>query len=93
MIKSFKHKGLKRLFENNEPKAVPSGQAQKILDVFAALDTAAEPGEVGLFPGWKLHPLKGDLKGFWSVTITGNWRMIFRFEDGDAYDLDLIDYH
>lgn len=93
MIKSFRHKGLKRLFENNEPKAVPSGQAQKILDVLAVLDTAAAPGEVGLFPGWKLHPLKGDLKGFWSVTITGNWRMIFRFEDGDAYDLDLIDYH
>ena len=93
MIKSFRHKGLKRLFGNNEPKAVPSGQVQKILDVLAVLDTAAEPGEVGLFPGWKLHPLKGDLKGFWSVTITGNWRMIFRFEDGDAYDLDLIDYH
>ena len=49
--------------------------------------------EVGLFPGWRLHPLKGDLKGFWSVTITGNWRLIFRFEDGDAFDLDLVDYH
>ena len=93
MIKSFRHKGLKRFFENNESKAVPSGQAQKIRDVLAALDTTAEPGEVGLFPGWKLHPPKGDRKGFWSVTITGNWRMIFRFEDGDAYDLDLIDYH
>lgn len=93
MIKSFKHKGLKRLFEKNEAQGIPSAQARKILDVFAALDTAEEAGEVGLFPGWRLHPLKGDLKGFWSITITGNWRVIFRFEKGDAYDLDLIDYH
>lgn len=93
MIKSFKHKGLKRLFERNEIQGVPAGQAEKIRDVFAALDTADEPGEVGLFPGWRLHPLKGDLKGFWSVTITGNWRIIFRFEAGDAFDIDLTDYH
>jgi proteic killer suppression protein len=93
MIKSFKHKGLKRLFERNEIQGVSAGQVQKLLDVFAALDTAEEPGDVGLFPGWRLHPLKGDLKGFWSVTITGNWRLIFRFEDGDAFDIDFIDYH
>lgn len=93
MIKSFKHKGLKRLFERNEIQGVSAGQVQKLLDVFAALDTAEEPGDVGLFPGWRLHPLKGDLKGFWSVTIAGNWRLIFRFEDGDAFDIDFIDYH
>ena len=45
------------------------------------------------FPGWRLHPLAGDLKGYWSVSITGNWRLIFRFKDGDAHDLDLVDYH
>lgn len=93
MIKGFKHKGLKRLFENNEPQGIPAGQSQKLLDVLAAIDTAEEPGEVGLFPGWRLHPLKGNLKGFWSVTISGNWRVVFRFEKGDAHDLDLIDYH
>jgi toxin HigB-1 len=93
MIKSFKHKGLKRLFEQAEAKGVPAGHAQKITDVLAALDTAAEPGEVGLFPGWRLHPLKGEFRGYWSITISGNWRVIFRFADGDAYDLDLIDYH
>jgi proteic killer suppression protein len=93
MIKSFKHKGLKRLFERREIQGVPAAQVQKVLDVFAALDTAEEPGDVGLFPGWRLHPLKGDLKGFWSITITGNWRLIFRFEDGDAFDIDLVDYH
>jgi len=54
-----------------------SGQTEKIADVLAALDTAAEVSDVRLFPGWRLHPLKGDLKGFWSVTITGNRRVIF----------------
>ena len=93
MIKNFKHKGLKHLFERNETRGVQAEQVQKLRDVFAALDTAEEPGDVGLFPGWRLHPLKGDLKGFWSITITGNWRLIFRFEDGDAFDVDLIDYH
>ena len=93
MIKSFKHKGLKRLFERNQSQGVPAAVAQKILDVLAALDTAEEPGDVGLFPGWRLHPLKGDLKGFWSITITGNWRIIFRFESGDAFEVDLVDYH
>jgi proteic killer suppression protein len=49
--------------------------------------------EMQVMPGWRLHALKGNFEGFWSVTITGNWRLIFRFEDGDAFDLDLIDYH
>ena len=56
-------------------------------------DTAEEPSDVGLFPGWRLHPLKGDLKGLWSVTITGNWRIVFSFRKGDAFDVDLTDYH
>ena len=66
---------------------------EKISDVLLAVDEAAQPQEVGLYPGWRLHPLKGELKGFWSVTVSGNWRVIFRFEEGDAFDLDLVDYH
>lgn len=93
MIKSFKNKKLKRFYEQADASALPAAQIEKISDVLAALDTAAEPVEVGLFPGWRLHPLKGELKGFWSVTITGNWRLIFRFKDGDAFDVDLVDYH
>jgi proteic killer suppression protein len=93
MIKSFRNKKLKRFFDRGDAAALPADQVEKISDILAVLDTAAEPSEVGLFPGWRLHPLKGDLKGFWSVTITGNWRLIFRFEDGDAVDLDLVDYH
>lgn len=92
-IKSFRHRGLKRLFEEDDRRGVPAAQAAKIADVLAAIDTAEEPGDIGLFPGWRLHPLKGDLKGFWSVTITGNWRVIFRFDKGDAFDVDLTDYH
>ncbi len=92
-IRCFRHKGLKRLFENNQNRGIPAEQVEKIFDVLAAIDTAEEPADIGLFPGWRLHPLKGDLKGFWSVTITGNWRLIFRFDKGDAFDIDLTDYH
>lgn len=92
-IRSVRHKGLKRLFEHDDPRGVPDDQARKIADVLAVLDTAGDPADVALFPGWWLHPLKGDLKGFWSVTITGNWRIIFRFAKGDVFDVDLTDYH
>ena len=92
-IKSFRHKGLQRLFEHGDARGLPPGQTQKLLDVLAALDTAEAPGEVGLFPGWRLHLLKGQRKGYWSVTISVNWRVIFRFDQGDALDVDFIDYH
>jgi proteic killer suppression protein len=66
---------------------------KKLADVLFALDEAARPQDVGLFPGWRLHQLKGDYKGFWSVSVSGNWRVIFRFEKGDAFDIDLVDHH
>ena len=56
-------------------------------------DEAQAPSNMGLFPGWRLHPLTGNMTGFWSVTVSGNWRLIFRFEDGQAFDVDLVDYH
>ena len=58
----------------------------------ADLDDAHKPSDLDL-PGYRLHPLKGDLKGYWSISISGNWRVTFRLEDGDIYDVDLIDYH
>ena len=67
--------------------------AEKIGDILLAIDEAAEVQDVELFPGWKLHPLKGNLREFWSVTVTGNLRVIFRFEKGDAFEVDLVDYH
>ena len=60
--------------------------------MLAHLDQALKPADLNL-PGYRLHPLKGDLKGMWSVAISGNWRMTFRLEDGDAFDVDLVDYH
>jgi len=92
-IRSFRHKGLKRLYEAGERRDLPGALVEKIADVLLAIDQAARPHEVGLFPGWRLHPLKGDLKGFWSVSVSGNLRVIFRFEKGDAFDVDLVDYH
>jgi toxin HigB-1 len=92
-IRYIRHKGLKRLYETGEVKGVPTDMVQKIADILLAIDEAAEVHDVELFPGWKLHPLKGNLRGFWSVTVTGNVRVIFRFEKGDAFEVDLVDYH
>jgi toxin HigB-1 len=92
-IRSIRHGGLRRLYRNGDGRDLPAALVEKISDILLAIDDAAHPQEVGLFPGWRLHPLKGELKGFWSVTVSGNWRVTFRFEQGDAFDLDLVDYH
>jgi proteic killer suppression protein len=92
-VQSFRRKGLKRLFEQGDPKGVPAQFAGKIGDMLAAIDAAEVVEDVGLFPGWRLHALKGDLTGFWSLAVSGNWRLIFHFENGDAHELDFVDYH
>lgn len=92
MILSFRHKGLKLLYEKGERRRLPPEQADKIERMIARLDQARNASEMDL-PGWRLHALKGTLEGFWSVTVTGNWRIIFRMEGGDARDVDLVDYH
>ncbi len=92
-IKTFRHRGLKRLVENDDPRRLPAAMVGKLRRVLTVLDQAAAPQDMDGMPGWRLHRLSGDLRGFWSVTITGNWRIIFRIHDGDAFDVDLIDYH
>ncbi len=92
MIQGFKHKGLKRLFENAETKGVSQDHVEKLENILAVLNRAGRPEDMSL-PGFRLHALKGDLKGFWSVTVRANWRVVFRFHEGDAYDVDLVDYH
>ena len=92
MIESFRHRGLKRLFEQGDDSKIRADQLSRISDVLAHLDRAQAPGDLDL-PGYRLHPLKGDLKGYWSVTISRNWRLTFLFEDGDACEIDLVDYH
>ncbi len=92
MILTFRHKGLKLLFEKGDRRRVLPGHAAKIERILARLEEASEVGNMDL-PGFRLHPLKGDLAGFWSVTVSGNWRIVFRFEGGNASDIDLLDYH
>ena len=92
MIESFRHRGLKRLYEQGDDSKVRADQLSRITDVLFHLDPAQAPADFDL-PGYRLHPLKGGRKGCWSVTISGNWRIIFRFEDGDAFEVDLAGYH
>jgi toxin HigB-1 len=92
-IESFRHKGLRRVFEDDDARGVSATHASKIRRILLALQEATEVPDMGRYPGWRLHPLKGDLHGSWSVTVTGNWRIVFRFSDGKAFDVDLMDYH
>lgn len=92
MIKSFQHKGLEKLFYDGSKKGIQTQHAQKLEDILDRLHAAAVVGDMD-YPGSGLHPLKGDLKGHWAVKVSGNWRVIFRFEHGDAYVVDCVDYH
>ncbi len=92
MIHSFRHKALKRLFEADDRRRLPPEDVDKIRCILARLDSALRPEDMDA-PGFKLHPLKGDLKSYWALTVRANWRVIFRFEAGDAFDVDYLDYH
>ena len=92
MIRRIRHLGLKRMYERGDPSRVGPDMADRVALALADLDDARKPSDLDL-PGYRLHPLKGDLKGYWSLSISGNWRVIFRFEDGDVCDVDPVDYH
>ena len=89
---TFQHKGLKRLFELGDRSRVLQEGVDKIERILARLEEAEDVHDMAL-PGFRLHQMKGNREGFWSVTVTGNWRVIFRFEKGHAFDVDLVDYH
>jgi toxin HigB-1 len=92
MIESIKHKGLTLLWEKGNASKLPAVQIFKIKMILTLLDNAVNVQDMN-FPGSDLHPLKGDLAGFWSVKVNGNYRLIFRFENENAYDVDYMDYH
>jgi proteic killer suppression protein len=92
MIGSFKHRGLKRLYERDDRSGIRPDLVDTVQEILTVIDDAASPQDLNL-PGYRLHPLKGELKGFWSVTVRANWRIIFRFQGADAFDVELIDYH
>ncbi|SKB59546.1 type II toxin-antitoxin system RelE/ParE family toxin [Dyadobacter psychrophilus] len=91
MIKSFKHKGLRLFFENNDPSKLQPHHIEKIRRILYRLDEAHSIEEVNIV-GWGLHQLKGDLKNHWSIKVNGNYRITFRF-NVDTFDVDYIDYH
>jgi toxin HigB-1 len=92
VIRNIRHKGLKRLYEQGERGGVPPDLADKITRILSRLDVARLPEQMDL-PGLNLHSLKGDRNGYWSVWVSGNWRIVFRFEGFDVAQVELVDYH
>jgi toxin HigB-1 len=84
VIRGFKHRGLKRLYEHDDRSGIRPDLLEDVEDILGRLDRADTPQALNL-PGYRLHPLKGDLKGFWSVTVRANWRIVFRFQGTDAF--------
>ena len=93
VIKSFRHGGLKRFFEEGKKKGIPSEMVPRVERRLAALDDVTSLADLGQFPGFRLHPLGGERKGDWAVWVTGNWRITFRFEGEDVVNVSLEDYH
>ena len=92
MILSFRHRGLEALYEGRTARRVASEHVRKLRDILAALDRSRRPADMDL-PGFRLHPLKGELAGHHAVRVSGNWRVTFRFEEGQVLDVDHVDYH
>ncbi len=92
MILSFRHKGVERFFRTGSPAGIQVMHAPRLARQLSALDASSRPEDMNR-PGWNWHPLKGDLSGHWSVSVNGNWRLTFAFENGDAVLVDYQDYH
>jgi proteic killer suppression protein len=92
MIQSFKHRGLKRLYEENNSRGINPQHVKKIRRILFHLDNATQMKDMDA-PGYALHPLKGERQGEWAVSVSGNWRITFRFHAGEFFDVDYIDYH
>lgn len=92
MIKSFKHKGLEKFFTKGIRSGIQAAHAEKIGDQLTALHTAMSVDDMDI-PGWRLHPLKGSMKNHWAIDVNKNWRIVFTFENGDAYVVNYEDYH
>ncbi len=92
MIKSFRHKGLERFFAKSERKGIDAKQADRIRRILDRLEAAVRPEDMNL-PGYGFHQLKGNRRGSFAVSVSGNWRITFRFDGGDAIEVNLEDYH
>ena len=92
MIRSFRHKGVERFFKSGSRAGIQAAHAPRLARQLSALDAATRPEDMNR-PGWDWHPLKGSLSEHWSVSVNGNWRLTFAFENGDAILVDYQDYH
>lgn len=92
MIKSFRHKGLRRFYETGSIAGVQSAHQKRLRMQLAALDTAQTIEDMDI-PGFRLHPLKGKQKGVWAISVSGNWRVTFRLLEGNVYEVNYEDYH
>lgn len=92
MIKTIRHKGLAELFYDDQRRRLPQEQIKRLRQILSLLDSATTIEDMNA-PGLKLHALKGDYAGFYAVSVTGNWRVVFRFVNGNAEDIDYVDYH
>lgn len=92
MIRSFKHKGLRKYFETGNTSGIQPKHAVRLRTQLSVLDTIKSPDEINIV-SWRLHALTGNLKGYWSITVNANWRITFRFEGENVYEVDYLDYH
>lgn len=92
MIRTFRHRGLERLHRTGDARYVTPSLRERVEVILSLLDVANSPRGLDL-PGLRLHPLRGPRAGQWAVSVNANWRIVFRFEGGDAYDVTLVDYH
>lgn len=92
MIVSVRHKGLRRFIEEDDRSKLPADKVERLRELLTVLNDASTIRDLDL-PSYRLHRLKGDLKDHYALTVRANWRLVFRFETGDIYDLDLVDYH
>ena len=92
MIVRFRHKGIEQLFIKGDTSGVSAQHVRKLRQILTLLNISQEPADMNL-PGFRLHPLKGERKGQWAVSVTGNWRIVFEFDGENATNVDLVDYH
>lgn len=92
MIRRFRHRGLERFFQNGDTSGITSQHAARLRRLLTSLNTSTGPAGMNL-PGYRLHRLRAEREGQWAVSLSGNWRIVFEFEDDDATNVDLVDYH
>lgn len=92
MIRSLRHRGLRRLYERGDASRLNPEHVPRVRSILTLLDAATNPEDMN-YPGSGFHALRGQRRGFYAVRVSGNWRVIFRFVDGDAFDVDYVDYH